>query len=514
MELRPYQVEAVERIAERQSMLLAMTMGSGKTATSIAAIRRLRRERVVTSGVVFALKSTLYQWEAEIHRWDPRARVQVIEGTGKQKAAALLNSSRFHYNITNYETAVNQWEDVRTYLPIDFIICDEATYIKSFGAKRSKAIKKLGKQTPVRLALSGQPVENRPEEAYSIMEFVDAEVLGPFHRFDRAFIKRDHWGKPRSYHNLPLFHERMAPAMFRKSRKDIEAYLPERIPVEMPVHFSEAYMALHHLIKTDLSDAIDNALGGGSDFDVMEHYGRVQHGQAPSAMGKVMSRMLAMRMLSSHVDLLKLSADDFDSPVSKAGSEYASVLRAEGVLDGLPSSNPKLDALMEYVDEIMDSDPDHKVVIFSFFKPMLRIIGEAMKKRHYPFVLIDGTVTGKHRNERIHRFNDEPKMRVLLSSDAGAYGVDLPSGSHLVCYDLPWSAGALAQRVARIDRTSSKFKSIHIAYMYGVGTIEERMFRMLQQKAAVAAAFIDGEFDQSGKLNLNLETLREFLDES
>jgi SNF2 family DNA or RNA helicase len=129
-------------------------------------------------------------------------------------------------------------------------------------------------------------------------------------------------------------------------------------------------------------------------------------------------------------------------------------------------------------------------------------------------VLIDGAVTGRNRDIAIQKFNNDPKTRIFLSSDAGAYGVDLNQGSHLICYDLPWSAGALQQRVARIDRTNSAFPSIQISYMYGINTIEERMYKMLIQKAKISRAFLDGEFDgKTGGIKLDLESLREFLDQ-
>ena len=154
------------------------------------------------------------------------------------------------------------------------------------------------------------------------------------------------------------------------------------------------------------------------------------------------------------------------------------------------------------------------MVIFSYFKPMLAMIAAQLKGLKIPYTLLTGdVVSSEERFRRIERFNNDPNCRVFLSSDAGAYGVDLNQGSHLICYDLPWCAGALAQRVARIDRTSSAFKQINITYMYGHNTIEERMFKMLVQKAKVARAFIDGEFDaRSGVLKLDLESLREFLD--
>jgi len=513
MELRPYQTEAVERIVERGNLLLAMTMGSGKTATAISGVRRLRRLRQVDRGVVFALKSIKWQWVREINRWDPRASVQVVDGSKLQRSHAIRQADNFHYTIVHYQCLVNDWELLREYMPIDFVILDEATAIKGMGTKTSKRAKLMAKHTDVRLALSGQPVENRPEELFSIMQFVDADVLGPFPKFDRAFINRDHWGNPRSYKNLPVLATRMGEAMFRRSREDIKEWLPERIEIEVPIVLDADVMKLHDHIRADLSDSIDAALsmgGMGGGFDILSHYGAAPRDERMGAMGQVMSRMLAMRMISAHPHLLRLSAEEFDTQLSRRGSEYASSLKAAGMLDGFGADTTKLAALIEMVEEILDEDPSHKVVVFSYFKPMLAMIGHRIKAGH---ALITGDVTGMARDRAITRFNTDPTCRVFLSSDAGAYGVDLPQGSHIINYDLPWSGGALQQRIARIDRTNSAFDQINIMYLYGQGTIEARMFRLLQQKAKVARAFLDGEFDaKSGGIKLDLESLREFLD--
>jgi SNF2 family DNA or RNA helicase len=93
--------------------------------------------------------------------------------------------------------------------------------------------------------------------------------------------------------------------------------------------------------------------------------------------------------------------------------------------------------------------------------------------------------------------------------------VNLDSGTHLINFDLPWSAGALKQRVARIDRTSSKHERIDILYLYTSGTIEERQYHMLAEKDRIAEAFIDGKGYPSGDggvLQLELSSLREFLE--
>ena len=512
--LRPYQIEAIDRIVERGNLLLALTMGAGKTVAAVAAVRQLRRQRSVDRGVVFALKSTKWHWMREINRVDPRAKVQVVDGNKKARLAAIRRSGRYHYTIMHYECLVNDWEAIKEWLPTSFCILDEATYIKSFNAKRTRAAKALGKRCPVRIALSGQPVENRPEELFSLMEWVDSAVLGSFHKFDRTFIVRDSFGRPTRYRNLNLISQRLGPAMYRKSREDIAEWLPEMIETEMPVVLDRKTMVLHDLVRQDLSDAIDKAIAEGvrGSFDVLAHYGRTQSGRDISLMGEVMSRLLAMRMLSSHPRLLRISADDFDTEVSRRGSRYASELKTSGVLDNIPDEQEKFNTLLEQVQNILDADVRHKVVVFSYFKPMLAMIGAALVKSKTPYTTITGDIAGPERDKRIQRFNNDPRCRVFLSSDAGAYGINLNQGSHLLCYDLAWSAGAMQQRISRIDRTDSAFKQINIGYMFGLGTIEERMFNMLVQKAKVAKAFIDGEFDKGGTLKLDLQSLREFLD--
>jgi SNF2 family DNA or RNA helicase len=164
------------------------------------------------------------------------------------------------------------------------------------------------------------------------------------------------------------------------------------------------------------------------------------------------------------------------------------------------------------MQNILDEDPTHKVVVFSYFKPMLKIIEAALDKLGISHVKITGDVNTQTRHRHITAFNHDPKCRVFLSSDAGAYGVNLNRGSHLICYDLPWSAGVLQQRISRIDRTSSSFSSIMVIYLYGQGTIEERMMRQLKDKLAVAGAFLDGDYDlQTGSLPLDFESLKDFL---
>lgn len=509
--LRPYQKEAVDMALSRNNILLAMTMGSGKTRTAIETVEQLFNEHKVMSGSVFVQNSTKFQWKREIEYWSG-ASVNVIDGDRKQRAIQYRNAAKYRYTVLNYETLIHDWDAIKLYLPIDFVIADEVTNIKSFAAKKSKRLKALGKNSPYRIGMSGQPVENRPEELFSIMEFVDPDVLGSFHKFDRTFIVRDSWGKPKVYKNLKTLNERMTEAMFRRNREDIAEFLPKLLTIETPTGIDEWSKFLYDEIRLELIDLIDMAVAAGmGGFDLMANYGRGSSEDNNPFRGLIMSRVTCMRLLCDHPSLLIKSAEDHKSSGTVHGSAFALELLESGKLSKAPKSSIKLSALLDTVEQILLEDPINKVVVFSGFKSMLDIISHELKQKKYKHTLLSGDVPTSVRDERIVKFNTDPNCRIFLSSDAGAYGVNLDAGTHLISYDLPWSAGSFAQRIARIDRTSSKHESIVINSMFCRGTIEERQYEMLIQKKKISEAFIDGNYDPKGELRLDLGSLSSFL---
>jgi SNF2 family DNA or RNA helicase len=144
---------------------------------------------------------------------------------------------------------------------------------------------------------------------------------------------------------------------------------------------------------------------------------------------------------------------------------------------------------------------------------MLRMIGRALEHLGIAAVYLNGDMNAQLRQNSLDAFRQG--VRVLLSSDAGQYGIDLPQANYLISYDLPWSAGAYAQRIARIDRTSSQFGQVNVVTFVGKSTIEERQLEMLKQKAKVAEAWIDAQhIDAKGGLTLTLGTLKGFLEAS
>lgn len=505
--LWPYQQEAVERMVERGQMLLGMVMGAGKTPTTLGAVEQLHADGDLSRCLVVVPASLKFQWAREISKFTD-AKLTVIDGSKSKRADQWRLSRNSRYVIVNPETLINDASYVRDF---QGMVIDESTMIKNRGAKRSKLLKRIGKTVPFRYALTGQPIENRPEELFSIMEFVDKDVLGDFKVFDRTFIVRDHWGKAIRYRNLDKMFRVMQECMVRKTREDIKDQLPDIIHQTIPVPFDHAGAKLYNLISDDLLRQISDAMNKGKgEFNIWSHYNDAAGNEAQ---GQIMSRLTVLRMLCDNPELVRRSAENFVDESTKDGSKYAADICHRGMLDGVRAT-PKLDACLEYIRDVLEEDPKNKVVLFSFFKENLRLIQSATKDLTSS-VLFMGGMSAEERDAAKQTFTNDPNCRIFLSSDAGGYGVDLPIANYLISYDLPWSSGKLEQREARIIRLSSQFPHVTIATFVMKGSIEERQYDMLQLKKTVNEAFIDGKHhEHDGSVSISLDTLSSFLRES
>lgn len=518
--LLPYQPEAVDKMVDRHKVLVAYDLGLGKTVLTIAAVEQLMDEGKITEpGLVICLSSLKYQWHNAISKFtEGTSKSIVIDGTPKKRdeqyAKAMdWRNTKIDYVIMNYEQVVNDWNIVKN-LPRGFIVCDEATAIKSFRSKRAKALKRMS-NSPFKFALTGTPIENgKPEELFSIMQFVDDSVLGRFDIFDKAFIVRNHWGGVLRYRNLSTLHEKLKDASVRKSQTDpdVAPHLPDAIHNDpILITLDRRGAALYERIRKDLLDDLAEAATlFGKSFNIFAHYGHQadKGGEENEWRGRIMSKVGALKMLCSHPDLVRTSALKYTTTPGE-GSSYANFLLEEGALNDVTKA-PKFDALIEYVTNFLERDENNKVVIFATYVEMTDKIAEALNE--FGARTYTGRLDAKTKEENKIALNTDPTVRVLVSSDAGGYGVDLPAANLLVNYDLPWSSGGATQRNGRIMRASSKWPTIVIQDFLIDGSIEVRQHEMLQHKNAVASAVVDGEgINEEGGIDFTLGSLNQFL---
>jgi len=148
------------------------------------------------------------------------------------------------------------------------------------------------------------------------------------------------------------------------------------------------------------------------------------------------------------------------------------------------SSDSKFNKLVEILDEIL-AEKDTKILIFSTFRDTLAYLEKRLSERGYVLDVIHGGVKIIERQNIIDRFRTSPNVRMLLSSEVGAEGLDFQFCGVLINYDLPWNPMQVEQRIGRLDRFGQINERIRIYNFYLEGTIETRILRRLYDRIGI-----------------------------
>jgi hypothetical protein len=125
---------------------------------------------------------------------------------------------------------------------------------------------------------------------------------------------------------------------------------------------------------------------------------------------------------------------------------------------------------------------DWRVVIFTGRKETQAFLGRFLEERGISCGFIRGG-SPRENVESIHRFRLEPPgAHALISTDAGAEGINLQVANVLINYDLPWNPMLVEQRIGRIQRLASQHANVAVVNIVVKGTVEERVVLRLMEK--------------------------------
>jgi len=410
--LKPFQIDALNFMIEKQKSMLCADMGLGKTCMSIAYSKYLLDRGLIKKVVIFCPKTLKRHWLDEIDKFIYADSV-IIENYKPNRKKSWEKSFESQFIILNYEQIFN----VQTYLNLKnifrddtLIILDEATRIKNIKAQTSKRIKTF--KSKYKVILTGRPVENRPEELYSINGFLENNILGSWDYFKNNYIRYDNFGRVLKYINLSDLGNKIRQIMFRCKKDDVLDDLPEKIINTYDIELSRSEIINYRRIENLIKKEIKSYKTGKTTFK------------------NVLSVMQISKMFCDHPDLVKNSE-----------SETAKSVKID------TDKHSKFDELLEVIKEI-----DSKIVIFSQYTKMCHIINDELKKLGYTTVMITGEDTD--RDAKINEFKE--KAQILVCSDVMSYGVNLQVASVIINYDLQWNPAKNEQRIARLHRMGQK----------------------------------------------------------
>ncbi len=442
--LYPYQLRGAIFAACRGRCILGDDMGLGKTVQTLAAAEILARDRGIERVLVIAPASVKYQWEAEVKKYT-RRDVQVIDG-GSGRRRSMYKQPAF-YRLINYEIAVKDHDELNAWKP-DLIVLDEAQRIKNWESKTSRAVKKI--RSRYALVLTGTPLENKLEELYSIVQFVDDRRLGPAFQFLHDHRLLGPSNELLGYRNLDRIREKLAPIFLRRTRAEVLSQLPARTDTTLWLEMAPAQRALH--------DEHQAALGRLLQKEPLGDDGR----------RRVIACLTNMRLACASTALLDGRA---------------------------PGVSPKIDELEELLGQLLIHGQANKVVVFSQWEQMILLAEEAVRRRHPGYAILTGSVPGPRRRELLDRFRDDPECRVFLSTDAGGTGLNLQAADTVINLEVPWNPAVLEQRVARVHRMG-QHNPVQVFNLMMRGTVEERVLAVLEQKRALFDELFAGDNDE------------------
>jgi len=465
--LYPYQKAGVEFCLFKDAVLIGDEMGLGKTLQAIA-LAILKKEIFGFAKVlVVTLASLKEQWKREIEHFTDEEAV-VVAGPPK-KRHNIYRENPAYFKITNYEAVLRDVTMLARYKP-DIMILDEAQRIKNFSTKTADAVKHIPRNHA--MVLTGTPLENKLEDVYSIVQFLDPYLLAPLWQFaaDHFMLSRKKNGKILGYKNLDLLREKLKPIVIRRKKEDVLPDLPEEVENNYYIDLHEKQKKIHSGYLQALIPLINKKF------------------LTPMDLRRIQEILLRMRMVCD--------------------STY--------LIDRKTHISPKLLELQGIIDELVIQN-EHKVVIFSEWTTMTFLIARHLSEAEISFVELSGKVPVKKRQALIDEFTHNEECKVFLSTDAGGTGLNLQAADCVVNFELPWNPAKLNQRVGRVSRIGQKSRCINVVNLISKNSIEEKILAGIQLKTDLFKGVFEGGADEvefsHEKRTQMLNRLREMMGE-
>ncbi|MHB0956200.1 MAG: DEAD/DEAH box helicase [Pirellulaceae bacterium] len=458
--LLPYQLDGIAFAVGAGRAVLADDMGLGKTIQGIGVAELLSHVAGVKRVLVVCPTSLKAQWLSEVQRFCDRD-CQLVLGSAEERFLQYDNGCFF--TICNYEQVLRDLEPIEQ-VTWDLIILDEGQRIKNWEAKTSRVIKSL--RSRFALVLSGTPLENRLDELYSVVQFIDDRRLGPGFRFFHRHRVVDEKGKVTGYKNLDELRTHLQPVLLRRTRASVLQQLPERSTeiVRIPASDEQSQLSKDNVLRA----AQIAAKPFLTEMDLI----------------RIQQHLLVARMAANSTFL-----------VNKQEPAYSTKL--------------------EYLDDLFDQlwqQPDRKVVLFSEWTTMLDLIEKRLERFSLDYVRLDGSVPQRKRQHLVHRFQKTPNCRLFMTTNAGSTGLNLQAANTVINVDLPWNPAVLEQRISRAHRMGQK-RPVDVYLLVTVNTFEERLLSTLADKRDLALAALDPESDVVElKMRSNMDNLKRRLE--
>jgi SNF2 family DNA or RNA helicase len=318
------------------------------------------------------------------------------------------------------------------------VVLDEAQAIKNPDSQVARAA--YGLRANFRLALTGTPVENRLDELWSQLHFLNRGLLGGRQAFQERYERPMAAGQPGVAAHL---REKLKPFVLRRRKREVAPELPPRTDVVLHCMLSDSERVVYDTVRAaTLANVVALLEAGGSVLAALE-------------------ALLRLRQACCHPGLL---------PGHTA------------------STSTKVALVLERLEEAVADG--HKALVFSQWTTLLDRIEPHLRAAGMVFTRLDGTT--RDRARVVHSFQDEAGPPIMLVSlRAGGTGLNLTAADHIFLLD-PWWNPAVEDQAADRAHRLGQTRPVLVYRVVAQDTVEERILALQERKRLLADAALEG----------------------
>lgn len=416
--------------------VLADDMGLGKTLQTLAHLAiEFSEGRLNAPALVIAPTSVLGNWRNEALRFTPSLKTLVLHGS--ERHADFDRIPEHQIIVTSYQLLLRDIEKFKA-VTFSHLILDEAQMIKNPQAKVTLAAKEI--DTPHRLCLTGTPMENHLGELWSLFDFLMPGFLGNRKQFTQ------HYRTPIEKHNdtekQARLNKMLSMFLLRRNKEQVASELPPKTEIIREIELGPSQAALYESIRVTMEQRVRDLIR--------------QKGANRSHI-EILEALLKLRQTCCHPQLVKMDS-------ARAVTESA-----------------KTAALIEMVLELIAEDK--KILLFSQFTEMLKLISAELDKHKIRYVTLTGST--RKRDQVISEFQEGDVPLFLISLKAGGTGLNLTAADTVIHYDPWWNPAVERQASDRAHRIGQQ-KPVFVYKLVAQDTVEEKIMQMQRKKQQLA----------------------------
>ena len=424
--------------------ILADDMGLGKTVQMIALFvdeyASGKDAGAKERSLIVCPASLVYNWENEFQKFAPMLKVRAVAGTAQEREEVFASLDEgCQVLITSYDLLKRDMKHYES-MSFRFQVIDEAQYIKNAATQSARAVKAIRART--RFALTGTPIENRLGELWSIFDYLMPGFLFTYARFKKIYespIVRE--SDPEAVSNLKRL---IGPFVLRRVKKDVLKELPDKLETAVYSRLQGQQKELYTANAAKLKEELES---GG---DAVYEKGKIQ----------ILAELTRLRQICCDPALC---------------------------YENYRGGSAKLETCMDLIRNGVNGG--HKILLFSQFTSMLRIIEKRLSQEEIACYTLTGSTPKEERLRMVDSFHTDPVPVFLISLKAGGTGLNLTAADMVIHYDPWWNVAAQNQATDRAHRIGQE-KQVSVFKLITKGTIEENIMVLQESKKNLADQII------------------------